>query len=212
MLDNKIQLSTKEFEVFDGKRNRKVFGLQSIKNGTETQMTLNVESLNIESMLCLCPNQCPNHNYHIIDLNGLYTPFAIQTNLIQNSGADELRVFAPRGALLLRGPNSVAIESKLGDSSIITFANLTFKSNNGKVGVVFEFCETRQLMLPNVLDCPRSVKVDLYAKPYPSRDQKGQHEEVVETFTTARSISAMCLPHRSVVFGQIKRKLCDQRR
>lgn len=80
-----------------------------------------------------------NKLIYFLDINSLTLPISIQTTLIDNAIDEELRLFSPNNRLLLRGPKSIHIESKLGDVSIITFDELKLKSNGGKVRLNFQF-------------------------------------------------------------------------
>lgn len=72
-------------------------------------------------------------------LNSIRLPVALQTPLIESGNSEELKIFSPQGRLLFRGPSSVAIESKLGDASMISFDELRLQSNQGKVCLPIEW-------------------------------------------------------------------------
>lgn len=150
----KVLVETDNFELYDRQR-RLVFALNTVEpraeklpNSNETisdshQMTILVDSLNVKS------------------LNSIRLPLALQTPKLESGSSAELKIFSPQGRLLFRGPSSVAIESKLGDASMITFDELKLQSNQGKIvlesaqGIFMRKLSTAQLS--NETNTPSSI-------------------------------------------------------
>lgn len=69
----------------------------------------------------------------LLDNNKVRFPKSLQTTVIDSSLHDELSLISPQGKINLMGPKSVAVQSMYGDISLVTYQNLSFKSNRGKV-------------------------------------------------------------------------------
>ncbi|KAF7493926.1 Delta-sarcoglycan [Sarcoptes scabiei] len=133
--NDKITMKTNRFEIYNNE-DKVIFGLNSNNNDL-------VENLNeSQSYLTLRVN-----GIKFDDINRLSLPITLQTTEIINSINDELRIFSPQGQLLLRGPESMLLESKLGDGSIVTFEDLKLKSNGGKIILDSDSIELKSLKI-----------------------------------------------------------------
>lgn len=147
LTQNKIIIITDKFQVYNRKM-QPIFALDSlehpnkkkkIKNDSTlndsfdqiNQLTFHVNGIKLNGMNLNLKLKCLI--IYFLDINSLNLPISIQTTLIDNAISEELRLFSPNSHLLLRGPKSIHIESKLGDVSIITFDDLKLKSNGGKI-------------------------------------------------------------------------------
>lgn len=131
--NDKITLITDHFEVYD-RKNSLMFALDS-EPTEQTQITR--QSINQSESKSEQQQQITIRSNAIKFLNdnnnNLNLPLSLQTPSIINTINDELRLYSPQSRVLLRGPQSLYLESKLGDISIVTYDDLRLQSNAGRV-------------------------------------------------------------------------------
>ncbi|XP_027201724.2 delta-sarcoglycan-like [Dermatophagoides pteronyssinus] len=133
--NDKITLITDHFEVYD-RKNSLMFALDSepTDQTRTTRQTINQSESKSEQQqqqqITIRSNAIKFLNDNNNNLN---LPLSLQTPSIINTINDELRLYSPQSRVLLRGPQSLYLESKLGDISIVTYDDLRLQSNAGRI-------------------------------------------------------------------------------
>lgn len=142
----KIQLQAEKFEIYNG-RKELMFALEDLRDG-HSQVTLNTDTLQITSKSSRVLQF--QTLIFVIDPNGLRLPISLQTGLVDSSVNDNLQILSPQGRIRIMGPQSVAIESKVGDVSVVTYQTLLLKANGGKVCSLTKFSMLQSSSLDNL--------------------------------------------------------------
>ena len=132
--NDKITLITDHFEVYD-RKNSLMFALDSepTEQTRTTRQSINQSESKSEQQQQQITIRSNAIKFLNDNNNNLNLPLSLQTPSIINTINDELRLYSPQSRLLLRGPQSLYLESKLGDISIVTYDDLRLQSNAGRV-------------------------------------------------------------------------------
>ncbi|KAH7646688.1 zeta-sarcoglycan-like protein [Dermatophagoides farinae] len=131
--NDKIQLFTNHFEVYD-RKNSLMFALDSSSDESSNLSRPSRSLINNQSETSLQQITIRTNAIKFLnDINNLNLQLSLQTPSVINTINDELRLYSPQSRLLLRGPKSIHLESKLGDISLVTYDNLQLQSNVGRI-------------------------------------------------------------------------------